>query len=146
MSDTTIDTIESTASAHDAVTPDDEQNKNGREAAKYRRQLRDVEQELEGTRGELLAAREHILTTTLSSIPEHVTVEALTAAGHPVESFFTDGALDATTLQNAVKDVSKRFGHQRPLAEPLLENTNKASINAGTDWSSAFRPKSQRNA
>lgn len=78
------------------------------EAAKYRRQLRETEGQLEAANTQLAAVRDQHLAT---SLPKGLTLEAVKAAGYGWDNLAgEDGSLDADKLDAAAADTRARFG------------------------------------
>jgi len=86
-----------------------EGNPANREAARYRRQLRDTQAELEAARGEVTklrtAAAEAVLADVLAK------PSALWLAGYDVADFYDDqGSLDVESLRDAAKTAVEEKG------------------------------------
>lgn len=112
-----------------------------REAAKYRKQLREAEAGRDAAQQMLTAARSQILTTQFRGELHGLTVDALEAGGHTIDSFFSEtGTLDADKLKTAAKDVAERFGLVQKL---IIPNEGRTPDNpyAGNAWKDAFTAK-----
>lgn len=121
---------------------DDEQGAEARperEAAKYRRQLRERETELESTRDELQASQA-LLVAARQSIAEELS--GLTGRSRDLlwevasigDVFDEGGRLDRARLDAAVKEVTTTYGLRRgPAPDPSQGRVTGSS--AGPSWS-----------
>lgn len=142
--------------ADDAVSPDStpdapevqethpeaaEDKTANREAAKYRRQLRETEAARDTAQQMLTTARAQILRTEFQGHLGGLTTDALEAGGHPVDSFFTeDGTLDVQRLRTAATEVMERFGLTQKLIIPS-EGRSPENTYMGNGWQDAFTAK-----
>lgn len=113
-------------------------NKAGREAAKYRRQLRDTEAERDGLQAQLKAAQAQIVNSQLSE--QELSLMALT--GHDPSVFFTDdGALNEEAL--AETKAQWRKEHASLFRDRRVANTwDRPDSNAHrAPFQQAFGPK-----
>lgn len=116
------------------------EGKAGREAAKYRRQLRDAEGERDTLRGQLDQARAQIITAAMGK-GRGVTVEALTAAGHDVADLFdADGHLDRDALDTAVTATAAKFGITPARLHLPSEGKIPSSSRDTANFAAAFAP------
>lgn len=91
--------------------PQDAASKARREAANYRTQLRDVEQQRDGLTTQLDAARRALVDQHLRTAHGWKTGAAFHAAGIDVAALFdNDGHLDTDALATHAADVAKKFG------------------------------------
>ena len=118
-----------------------------KEAAKYRRQLRDVEAARDSLSARLDTAHTAILSTELVKARTTVTPEALFGAGHTLDSLRDDdGNLDIDKIQAAAKDTIEKFGIPRPSARGLVE-IDYESVNREIpqdSWGRAFQHRSRQ--
>ncbi|RNL51582.1 hypothetical protein [Arthrobacter oryzae] len=85
-------------------------NKAGREAAKYRRQLRDTEAERDTLTGTVETLRKQLINQNMPR-SSSINSDALWKAGHaPAEMFKDDGSIDTEKLAEAAKATHELFG------------------------------------
>ena len=121
ITDPTLEGTIDALGAHDGTEGPEIGNKAGRDAAKYRRQLRETESERDSLAGNVDSLRRQIVS---SNMPKHsqLNVDALWATGRtPAEMFTPDGAFDAEKLTAAMQELHGRFGIRMgpPLPEPI---------------------------
>lgn len=127
----------------------DTEHRNGREAAKYRRQLRDTEQQLEAAQAALTAARGQILRTALTGHKidrDTFNVDALEDSGlDPAELFNEDGALDQDAVDTAMQQLHETkpylFTPPTRLVIPN-EGMSPEQQSPAKTWQDAFAPES----
>lgn len=123
------------------VEPQEDDPRGNREAAKYRRQAREAEAARDNLTTQLTAARAQILKASFAGHLGGLTVEALEAGGHPVDSFFgEEGTLDVTALTAACREVADKFGLVQKLIVPN-EGKSPSGNMLDTDFTAAFAPK-----
>lgn len=154
---------ESSAPSPEGQEPAKPADKAGREAAKYRRQLRDTEAERDGLRTSLDQARQQILDRDLDPAFRNL----VKLAGRDISLFFTeDGSLNEETLEQTAKELHQEYpnmlnlqkGEWQKLDEPpklqiLRTHGNGAAAPHDTDegrfppeplggntWQDAFTP------
>lgn len=124
----------------------DSGNNPNREAAKYRRQLRDVEAERDQLTEQLTAARQQILDNAALNWKNgagSIYPEALDQAGLKPEQFFTEtGHLDQEALDQHMSALKQKYGHmfQRPGLVVPNEGRSPSSTDFGNAWEEAFKP------
>jgi hypothetical protein len=160
MSETTIETngaeavagnVQVEAGAEETARPglaepetEADDSKPGREAAKYRRQLRETEGERDVMASQLEAARGELAEAVLRGVLAQPAAFWLTGA--KVGDFFgEDGRLDAARLRSAAQAAAAESGlavaeNQTVIASPTLRREGQLDA-AGAGWSSAFGPK-----
>lgn len=79
-----------------------------KEAAGHRAKLREAEAERDALRTRADALSAMVLESALKG--SGVNAELFKAAGHTVEGFISDGALDRSALSAAVRDTAKAYG------------------------------------
>lgn len=132
---------EVTDTPNEQEQPHDEDPRGNREAAKYRRQARDAEAARDTLAAQLTAARAQIVKASFIGHHSGLTVEALEAGGHPVDSLFTaDGSLDVAALNTAGREVADRFGLVQRMIIPSEGRSPSGNI-ASDDFHAAFAPK-----
>ncbi|WP_127783258.1 hypothetical protein [Rhodococcus sp. X156] len=117
-----------------------EEAKPGREAARYRRQLREAEAERDALRDQLTAAHKQIVEDAAGLTKP----AALWAAGITVDELFTDGHLDTDALTTAVTTAADALGLTRvprtPKADPSQGSHGVGAAPTGrAAWDSALR-------
>lgn len=114
----------------EATESPDTSSKAGKEAAKYRRQLRDTEAERDTLKEQVTGLRKHI-AETLSGLTKP---SALWAAGVEVDDLLNeDGHVDPTKVKEAVEHAADTLG---------LSRTPRPDRSQGT---AGFAPPSQRD-
>lgn len=133
-------TTETTPVETTEQTTEDKVASPNREAANYRRQLREVQAERDALTAALTAARHTVIADRLKG--KGLKLEALTAAGHELSSFFCeDGGLGDELLEKAVTDTREALGiPTRPVGIVPTQGTGDPNPNVGS-WSGAFSPK-----
>ena len=132
-------TTTETTPAPTAESADDKGNPN-REAANYRRQLREAQAERDALATSLAAARRVVIADRLKG--KGLNPDALTAAGHDVGSFFgDDGTLRDELLENAVTATRDALGiPARPLNVIPTQGTGNPTPPVD-GWANAFSPR-----
>lgn len=126
-------------------TPDTGNNPN-REAAKYRRQLRDVEAERDTLSEQLAAARQEMLNTAALNWRAgagSIHPEALDQAGLTPEGFFDDaGKLDEAALDERMTELKQQYRHMFQPHGLYVPNEGRSPSNQelGNAWEEAFKP------
>lgn len=126
--------------------PDEPQDdtRGNKEAAKYRRQARDAEAARDTLSGQLTAARAQIVKASFTGHLGGLTVDALEAGGHPIDSFFgEDGALNVDALTAAGREVADKFGLVQKLIIPN-EGKSPTDYKSADKFETAFTPKDRR--
>lgn len=132
----------------EATETGDEDGKAGREAAKYRRQLRDAQSSLEESQARLTGAQTELLGHVVSKLRAKASMQLRPEAVRELTDttgFFND---DGTTDEKAIKAALEALFEERPyLFQKNLEGTfiipnegkTPERFNAPTGWESAFR-------
>lgn len=117
-----------------------DETKAGKEAAKYRRRLRDTEAERDTLREQLDAARRAIVETHAA---QHLTKpSALWVTGASVDALLdTDGNIDPTLVEEACSLARDQLGAERPGYAPDDAQGARSAMPARTGWTDAFAPK-----
>jgi len=131
------DTVSETPDVETTETPEVDE---GREAARYRRRLRDTEKERD-------ALLERVDTLRRSAIDTEVTVkhqiptDGFWATGITVDALLDDdGNIDTEKVAVAARDAIYRLGVRRPLRNYVpSEGASPASRSSGSRWTEAFR-------
>lgn len=127
----------------DAATPDhahDDDSKAGRDAARYRRQLRDAETERDALRARLDAAQrrevEHLAQTA------RVRPVALWASGVTLADLLdAEGNVDAAKVSEAAENAASTLGLSRTPKPDPSQGWHDWSAPGEDDFSSAFGPR-----
>ena len=120
-------------------TPDDPRG--NREAAKYRKQLRETESERDGLRAALTAARLAVLSThkAASQIAPTALVEAFT---DPNAMFNPDGTVNSDAITAHLQQLRADKPHMFAPARMIIPSEgNSPSSHDGSGWVGAFGPK-----
>ncbi len=122
----------------DEVEPDDEPS--DREAAKYRRRLRETEGERDTISTQLDASRRALVEHLAGG--ERVKVEALWAAGTTVaELLDDDGAVDPDLVRKACTNAAETLGLARPPRVDRNQGRSQAVGPTENPFSAAFSPR-----
>ncbi len=134
--------------AADETPGQDPADKPGREAAKYRRQLREVEAE----RDELRATLDHVQHAEVERATGDrlVSHELLWIDGHKASEFYSkNGQIDPAKLDARVQQVRDKFGDgvfTKPQRGPFVPNEGRQPRNpgagSGSKFADAFKPSS----
>lgn len=117
--------------------PGDDSN---REAAGYRRRLRDTEAERDGLKGQLAAARRALVDGVAEQ--QHIRPAALWAAGTQLEELFDEaGNLDPAAVTAACDHAASQFNiHRGPRPDYSQGGSGTAAASVAADpWTDAFR-------
>lgn len=136
------DAPEAEASAEDTDTEDAKDNP-GREAAKYRRQLREAESERDTLAGQVESLQRRMIEDYAGR--QISRPEALWASGVNVADLLTeDGVPDETKVRNACSAASDRLGLARPVGGNYVPNEGRSTsrVGSGSSFADAFKPKS----
>lgn len=108
------DTTQEHAAGPDDETDADASGRGNKEAAKYRRQLRDTEAERDTLRSQLDAARWQLLEPTGKA--EQISVEVMRKLGHTVDEFVRDdGTVDHDAYQATARALAEDLGVALPM-------------------------------
>lgn len=148
QTDVTVDQTDVDATATDATDqstePDgdtDTATDDGKEAARYRRRLRDTEKQRDVLLGQVEALQRAAIDKEVQR--HRVTPEGFWASGITVEQLVDDtGIIDAVKVADAVKDAVSRLGltQKRGLHIPS-EGANPRVHDTGNSWTDAFMPR-----
>lgn len=166
--DTPVEAPESAPEAVEAPVEveEQEQPENGnREAAKYRRQLRDVEAERDKLNESLRAAQNTILEAALARFEVQIPTEDPHAFRYKIfnsaavrdldlHHVFDDGVINRERVNAALAELTEtkpymftgdttRFGANSQASKAwgaLIEGAIKKNLNSGDNFSKAFRP------
>lgn len=132
-----------TEDTEDTERDERDDSKAGREAAKYRRQLRDTEAERDELRSTVETLQRRMVEDAAKS--QVSKPEALWAAGVELSSLLGDDGLpDELKIRAACKDASERLGLSRPTGGNYVPNEGKYTggphLNADS-FADAFGPK-----
>lgn len=133
------------AGTEPAVTEPVETDRAGKEAARYRRQLRDTEAERDTFRAERDAAR-RALVDRLAEEEGKVRPGGLWASGVELEALLDEaGNVDVTLVREACAAAAESLGLQRlgiPRPDPSQGMGGGGGASSG--WQAAFAPSSRR--
>ncbi|MGE9806918.1 hypothetical protein [Janibacter sp. G1551] len=136
-------TTETTPTDEQVETPevvtDDDKPSSGREAAKYRRALREAEAERDAIREQVSALRRQMIEDA-SGLTKPA---ALWAAGIEADALFTEaGTLDRDALREAVETAADAFGLTRAPSTPKpdLSQGSRGQTPQVDRWEDAFAP------
>lgn len=121
-------------------TPDEDPRGN-REAAKYRKQLRETETERDDLRAALTAARLAVLSghKSASQIAPTALAEAFT---DPNAMFSPDGTVNSDAIAAHLQQLRAEKPHMFAPARMIVPSEgNSPSSHAGDGWAGAFGPK-----
>lgn len=116
-------------------------DKAGREAAKYRRQLRDAEAQRDTLAGQVEALQRRMVEQAAAAQIQRP--EALWAAGVELADLIgEDGVPDPEKVRGACRDAAERLGLSRPPGGNYVPNEGRSMTQARTaDFAAAFAPK-----
>ena len=120
-------------------TDEQTETKPGREAAKYRRALRETEAERDALREQLTTLRRQAVEDA-SGLSKPA---GLWAAGVDADVLFTEaGTLDRDALRTAVTDAADQLGLTRTSTTPKPDLTqgSRGTPTKGDTWQDAFTP------
>lgn len=110
----------------------------GKEAAKYRRRLRETETERDQLNTQLEAARTELVKANLAG--SNTTADAVFAAGYTVNDFLdADGALDSDKLDEAAADTRERFNIRTGPRSDSLSKVNAGNVPSTSTWADALK-------
>lgn len=110
----------------------------GREAAKYRRRLRDTEAERDALAATVDTLRRQIIEAALDRSP--ITAEAFWAGGTDVADLLDNtGAVDVDRVAEVAAEVAARFGVKRQ-AMDLGQGARGSGHAAGKGWADVLGP------
>lgn len=125
-------------------TPDDN-SKPGREAAKYRRQLRDTETERDTLRESLRTARSEILRAHLTGHAiggKQFNLDALQDAGIDTDEIFTNGGtLDPEAFETLMSGLLEHKPYMFTELPKIRAGAESAAFVPQADFDTAFAPK-----
>ena len=117
-------------------------DKAGKEAAKYRRRLREAETERDSAREQMDALRRQVAESA-SGLDKPA---ALWAAGVSLDDLFTEqGTLDHDAIAAAVETVRETLGTQSKPTTPkpdLTQGSQGTAARPSDPWQDAFTPRS----
>lgn len=130
--------VPDTEVADEAEPPTTDGAKAGKEAAKYRRRLRETEGERDALAEQVDTLRRTLAEEVIVSTGRLSSAEALWAAGTRVADLLDDdGNLDRNKIEQAADAVAERFGmSRRPKPSPAQRETDHAP--AGLSGSDAM--------
>ncbi|KUF06767.1 hypothetical protein [Leucobacter sp. G161] len=137
-------TTEATLEPPTTETPDDT-SKPGREAAKYRRQLRDTETERDTLKNSLHAARTELLRAHLTAHAiggKQFNLDALQDAGIDTEEIFTNGGtLDPEAFETLMSGLLEHKPYMFTELPKIRAGAESAAFVPQADFDTAFAPK-----
>lgn len=140
------ETVEPTTGVADVTTTDNdtEDGKGNREAARYRRALREVEADRDTYRDRLGALRRQIIEEKSGLLRP----AALWAAGLNPDDYFTEeGTLDKAALAPAIAEATDRLGlalaPRTPAPDPS-QGARPTVLPERDQWADAFTPNYRR--
>lgn len=128
------------APENEAPAQDDDPRGN-REAAKYRKQLRDAEQQRDTLRTQLTASRISVLASSKELSSSGMHPEAHIEAFAEPDSFFTDdGQINKAAVQARLAELRKEKPYL--FTRMIIPNEGKAPANSGNSdaFETAFKP------
>lgn len=142
---TTAETTEAATEEPEAPTEDEQtepdeatpQSKAGREAAKYRRQLRDTETERDGLKSQVEVLQRGMIETQLGP---RLNADVFWRIGPALEALLSDdGTIDTEAVAQAVTDAGREIGlHASPRASAQGRGVSEAR--EPSSFASAFAP------
>lgn len=117
---------------------DDGRGGGNKEAAKYRRQLREVEAERDGLATTVETLRRQVVATAMPT--DRIKPDALWATGRNAAEFFDEaGQLDAAKLSSITKETAAKLGV--PLQDVVHESGRRSgvSVEPKATWSDALK-------
>lgn len=114
----------------------------GREAAKYRRRLRETEKERDALLETVAALRRAAIDTEVAG-KHRIPTEGFWATGITVDQLLDDdGNIDTEKIATAARDATDRLGVRRPLRNHVPnEGASPASRSTRDNWTDAFAPR-----
>lgn len=110
-----------------------------KEAAKYRRQLRDAQAERDGLAETVETLRRHVIATAMPT--DRIKPDALWATGHNAAEFFDEsGQLDGAKLSTITTETAATLGV--PLQDVIRESgmgQGSGSVEPKATWSDALK-------
>ncbi|WP_434619277.1 hypothetical protein [Arthrobacter sp. A5] len=121
--------------------PEAPEGKAGRDAAKYRRQLRDTEAERDQLSASVETLRKQIVAGNMPHGSSAGAELLWTSGCNPADLFDEAGALDPDKLTTAVQDVHKRVGLHFGPSPVHASGTGHYTGTDGPTWSDALKRK-----
>ncbi|MFC3299792.1 hypothetical protein FJV46_15010 [Arthrobacter agilis] len=121
--------------------PDDGKSKAGREAANYRRKLRETEAERDSLAASVDSLQRQLVAGNMPQ-GSTLTADALWSTGRAASEFFSEaGELDSAALTSAVRETHSTLGvHFGP--DPVREQGQRSGGGpAGPSWGDALRAR-----
>lgn len=121
----------------------------GREAAKYRRRLRDTEAERDALKDQLTTMRRQAVDQAVAEHGRGVTSAAMWAAGVEVDELIgDDGSIDTTKVLDAIESTRTTLGIASMPAGPSSDGQGNTGVlihqpGSASGWVDAFSPERQ---
>lgn len=138
-----VDATEDTTAAEDHTEPPEDDD-GSREAAKWRRKLRDTEGERDALAARLEAVQRQQIENLLAA--SGVKPQAVWAVAELADLLADDGSIDTDSVTKAVTAARERFGIATPGKGSVVPGVgNQPTITPQTDaWKEAFTPARKR--